>query len=110
LPLDTKERIKDLCVELSTSNDLLRVQDLSTELQLAIHEHIEDLRQRLLEIPAARPFQNVGFDLSRRSPMVAVDSSPDPPNSEQGDSRAEIYSASSQPNGSGNDPSSAGNL
>jgi hypothetical protein len=56
LPLDAPERIKDLCAELSSSSDPARVQDPSTKLQVAIHQRIEDLRQRLLDIPAATPF------------------------------------------------------
>jgi len=73
LALDIKERIKDLCAELSSSSDPERLQDISSELQLAIHEHIEDLRQRLLDVPAATIFPQLSSDLPRIPAQRALD-------------------------------------
>ena len=72
-----KERIKDLCVELSNSHDPDRVRDISSELQLAIHEHIENIRKRLLAIPAATPFQRLSFDGLRGLAPLKLDPTAD---------------------------------
>ncbi len=45
-------RISSLCAELLTASDPQTVQTLAEELQKTLQEHIEDLRKRLLEVPA----------------------------------------------------------
>ena len=48
-----EDRIKELCIQLLTAHEDAAVQAIASELQRAIHDHIEILRQQLLEIPSA---------------------------------------------------------
>jgi len=107
LPLDTRERIKDLCAELSSSSDPDRVKDISSQLQLAIHEHIEDLRARLLDVPAATPFQQLRFDGLRGPAQRTPDLTADRENTRQSDSQLDVYCGDTAPGttGPGRNPS-----
>ena len=48
--------ILHLCQQLLDETDPVKMQDLSAELQIAIHEHVEGIRRQLLAVPAATPF------------------------------------------------------
>jgi hypothetical protein len=46
-----EDRIRKLCVELTTEKDPARVRDLSTQLSAALHSYVETLRQKVLAYP-----------------------------------------------------------
>ncbi len=50
-----EERIQELCLKLMGTDDPQALQQISLELQEAIHQHIEHLRRQLLEVPALHP-------------------------------------------------------
>ena len=50
-----EKRIQELCLKLMATDDPQVLQQISRELQKAIHEHIEHLRRQLLDVPALRP-------------------------------------------------------
>ena len=52
--LPMEQRIRFLCKQLLEETDPTKMRDISAELQMVIHSHVEDIRQRLLEIPANR--------------------------------------------------------
>jgi hypothetical protein len=47
-----KDRIRELCEQLITSEDPVAAQVVADELRRAIHTHVEALRASLNEIPA----------------------------------------------------------
>ena len=49
-----QHRIKELCAALLITKDDVELHKISEELQAAIHEHVEVIRRKLLEVPAAR--------------------------------------------------------
>jgi hypothetical protein len=53
-PLDPLEQelIRTLCAQLLACEDPAAVQTLAAELQAAIHDRIESLRQEIREVPA----------------------------------------------------------
>lgn len=50
-----EEEVRMLCGQLLDAEDPSAVQAISQKLQSAIHEHIEELRSKVLEIPAEIP-------------------------------------------------------
>jgi biotin operon repressor len=64
LPNLLEERIKELCAQLLATKDPASAQEIALELRATIHEHIETLRQSLLEIPS----------VSSDAPLLAEDS------------------------------------
>jgi hypothetical protein len=53
--MSVEERIRLLSEAILASEDEVKVVELTRELQTVIHEHIEELRAKLLEIPAVMP-------------------------------------------------------
>lgn len=53
--MSTEERVRDLSEAIIASEDEAEVLKLTRELQAVIHEHVEQLRAKLLEIPAVIP-------------------------------------------------------
>ena len=53
--MSTEERVRTLSEAIIASDDEVKVLELTRELQTVIHEHIEDLRAKLLEVPAVIP-------------------------------------------------------
>jgi len=54
-----EERIRALVEQLLSSSDLRAVQDLAVDLQWAVYEHIEQLRQKLAEAPPNPPDEGI---------------------------------------------------
>lgn len=50
--LEMEERILKLCAQLLATEDPQKAQAVAFDLRVAIHDHIEELRQRVNEIPA----------------------------------------------------------
>ncbi len=50
-----EKRIRELCAKLVDADDPESAQDISFELQAAIHEHVESIRRKLLQVPAQPP-------------------------------------------------------
>lgn len=57
-----QNRIKQLCTQMLSAEDEAEIRRLSAELQTAIHEQIESLRRKVVEIPAERGSFVVGED------------------------------------------------
>jgi len=53
--MSIEERVRSLSEAIIASEDEVQVLELTRELQAVIHEHIEQLRAKLLEIPAVIP-------------------------------------------------------
>lgn len=53
--MSIEERIRSLSDTIITSQDEAKVLELTRELQVVIHEHIEHLRANLLKVPAVIP-------------------------------------------------------
>jgi len=53
--MSIEERVRVLSEAIIASEDEVKVLELTRELQTVIHEHIEHLRAKLLEIPAVIP-------------------------------------------------------
>ncbi len=53
--MSVEERIRILSEAILASDDEAQVLELTRELQSVIHQHIEELRAKVLEIPAVMP-------------------------------------------------------
>jgi len=53
--MSIEERVRALSEAIIASEDEVKVLELTRELQVIIHEHIEQLRAKLLEVPAVIP-------------------------------------------------------
>lgn len=53
--MSIEERVRSLSEAIIASQDEAKVLELTRELQVVIHDHIEQLRAKLLEVPAVIP-------------------------------------------------------